>query len=441
MAGFGHVDVGEVAGDDDDPAAVALHQLACPRPRRARRRGPTGARSARNAWGVWSTTVAPWGTVSTTVPSGAIRFIGSTSASPGAAASAPASHRVDHVARTGGAARGDGPGRARRRSPRSRERASQPGAHRRGPGAPPATTALRPRSPVPDDVGGSTTTMPSHTARSLPTTRSTSVDAVHLGELLASAEAAAVAGGDEQTPDPTRHRPVASHETGLGDGDEEPAAAGAVLGLLVEHLVGEVPDEEHGVVGLLLDEPFDGRDRDASARHQPVVLVRVAVDDELDRLLADARARSGARSPSPRRRTPRRVDLAHGGRRGSSRNVVAELRRRGIRSRGSTRCRSTPSRASSSSSASTVGCDGRGAGEGCRHPEGAAVDRDSLDVDHLQALGREQVTERRERVVEEVLVVDGVELDRVHEVTDVGRLDHEATVVAQDRVPRPAARR
>ena len=75
--------------------------------------------------------------------------------------------------------------------------------------------------------------------------------------------------------------------------------------------------------------------------------------------------------------------------------------------------------------------DGRGAGERGRHPEGAAVDRDPLDVDHLQALGREQVTERRERVVEEVLVVDGVELDRVHEVADVRRLDHEAAVVAQ----------
>ena len=54
-----------------------------------------------------------------------------------------------------------------------------------------------------------------------------------------------------------------------------------------------------------------------------------------------------------------------------------------------------------------------------------------LDIDGRQFVALEEPRQRRHRVIEEVLVVDGVELHLVHEITDVRRLDDEDTFVAQ----------
>src|SRR5687768_3528710 len=85
---------------------------------------------------------------------------------------------------------------------------------------------------------------------------------------------------------PSRHMPDSgtvrrcSYELRPRDRDDEATAATAVLVLLTEYLVTEVPREQQHVVRLLLEERGGVSDRDVHARHQPPLLVHVAVDDE-----------------------------------------------------------------------------------------------------------------------------------------------------------------
>ena len=62
------------------------------------------------------------------------------------------------------------------------------------------------------------------------------------------------------------------------------------------------------------------------------------------------------------------------------------------------------------------------------------MDRNVLDVDELEPVAIEQMLKRGQRVVEEMLVVDRVELHVVHEIANVWRLDDRHAVVGEDRV-------
>ena len=75
---------------------------------------------------------------------------------------------------------------------------------------------------------------------------------------------------------------------GSGNRDDEAAAAGAVLGLLRQDLVGEVPGQQQHVVGLVLEQPLGRQDRQPAARHVAALLVRIAVDHVLEGLAAEA---------------------------------------------------------------------------------------------------------------------------------------------------------
>ena len=55
----------------------------------------------------------------------------------------------------------------------------------------------------------------------------------------------------------------------------------------------------------------------------------------------------------------------------------------------------------------------------------------ALHVHQVQAVRDQQPGERRHGVIEEVLVVDGVELDPIYEVAHVGRLDDSLAVVTE----------
>src|SRR5919106_4181880 len=79
-----------------------------------------------------------------------------------------------------------------------------------------------------------------------------------------------------------------SYDARLGDGDDEPAAAGAVLGLLLEDLLGEVPRQQQRVVRLVLEQLFDRPDPELAAWHVAAVLERIAVDHVVEDVGAEA---------------------------------------------------------------------------------------------------------------------------------------------------------
>ena len=56
-----------------------------------------------------------------------------------------------------------------------------------------------------------------------------------------------------------------------------------------------------------------------------------------------------------------------------------------------------------------------------------------LDVDHRQTVPGQRLLRRQQREVREVLVVDGVELDLVHEVEQVGELDAQPPLRFEDQ--------
>ena len=63
----------------------------------------------------------------------------------------------------------------------------------------------------------------------------------------------------------------------------------------------------------------------------------------------------------------------------------------------------------------------------------SAVDLQPLHVKDLQTVTREERHQRRHREIEHVLVVDGVELDVLHEVASVGELEGDPTARLQQR--------
>src|SRR5438046_7372561 len=81
----------------------------------------------------------------------------------------------------------------------------------------------------------------------------------------------------------------ASHHAHVRDRHDEPAAAPPVLGLLLQNFVGEVPREQEDVRRLPLEQPLRRFDRQVDARHESPLLVRAAIDDEVEVLAADAR--------------------------------------------------------------------------------------------------------------------------------------------------------
>src|SRR5919106_6950594 len=78
-----------------------------------------------------------------------------------------------------------------------------------------------------------------------------------------------------------------SYDARLGDGDDEPAAAGAVLGLLLQDLLGEVPRQQQRVVRLVLEQLLDRPDPELAAGHVAPVLERVAVDHVVENVPAE----------------------------------------------------------------------------------------------------------------------------------------------------------
>src|SRR5262249_4684375 len=77
----------------------------------------------------------------------------------------------------------------------------------------------------------------------------------------------------------TRTRPTSlplAHDRGAWHRDDEPAAAAAVLALLLEHFVGEVPDEQQHLVWLFLEQTLRRSDRHMDPWHVTALLVRAA---------------------------------------------------------------------------------------------------------------------------------------------------------------------
>ena len=202
------------------------------------------------------------------------------------------------------------------------------------------------------------------------------------------------------------------------------------VGLLGDHLVGEVPGEQQDVVRHLGEQPLGRRDRDPHAGHVAALLLRAPVDDEVERLAADA---EHVQQRAALRRGPVGGDalLRRAAARRAARRGRARAPRRGRRTRGRSRASPTPQRASSASSAVTAAAGGRHACVADADAQRAAVDRDALDVDEREPVAPDERVERREREVAEVLVVDRVELAAVEHVLHVRHLDHRDPVVGE----------
>ena len=79
-----------------------------------------------------------------------------------------------------------------------------------------------------------------------------------------------------------------SNDPRYGNRNDELSAACAVLGLLFEDFVDEIPGQQEDVVWLCLEERFRRTDRQMLAGHVFAVLVDVAVDDEIYQIGPDA---------------------------------------------------------------------------------------------------------------------------------------------------------
>ena len=77
--------------------------------------------------------------------------------------------------------------------------------------------------------------------------------------------------------------------SGVRDRDDEATTAAAVLVLLLQDLVLEVPGQQQHVVRLLLEQGLGSRIGMVHPGHEAPLLVDVAVDDEVDELGVDAR--------------------------------------------------------------------------------------------------------------------------------------------------------
>jgi hypothetical protein len=90
-----------------------------------------------------------------------------------------------------------------------------------------------------------------------------------------------------------------------------------------------------------------------------------------------------------------------------------------------------PAARSEARSASTAAEDRSRPDVAGEEPERAPVDRDPLEVVHLEAVAPEERLEGAERVVEDVLVVDRVELELLDQVSEVRALQDGDAVVGE----------
>src|SRR6266545_7555401 len=89
---------------------------------------------------------------------------------------------------------------------------------------------------------------------------------------------------------PSDSKIIASHNLGLRHRDDELAAAPAVLRLLREDLVCEVPGEKEHASGHALEKRFRRTDRQVCARREHALLDGAAIDDEIQDVAADPEA-------------------------------------------------------------------------------------------------------------------------------------------------------
>lgn len=173
-------------------------------------------------------------------------------------------------------------------------------------------------------------------------------------------------------------------------------------------------------------------DRDPRARGEPTVLVRVAVDGVFDEVRADSAVvqqrvaltrgavadHALARGPIVQQQPQQAVAEILGT--PLQRHITADVVQVGAFLGGEQF--GHPGR----------GCAGHCVGPGPQ-PDRAAVCRKGFDVDDGQPGGRERTGRRRDRVVLEMLVVDGVELRELDQVARVVHLDGQPPVVGEQR--------
>ena len=212
----------------------------------------------------------------------------------------------------------------------------------------------------------------------------------------------------------------------LGDRDDELAAPSADVAHLLDDLVLEVPRQDQDVVGLERVDRVDRMDRDVHAGREPAVLVRVAIDRELEEVGADpavvqkrvalARRAVAADRPCPRP-WPRSGTTA------GCAWCASPARRRTRRSRrrASRRLRSRARRSDT--------LPGRSAAPSRRARDRPAASRHGSDSSSTsissQAVPGRQALDRDQREVGEVLVVDRVELVLRHQPLEMRELQRD----------------
>src|SRR6266851_544939 len=211
------------------------------------------------------------------------------------------------------------------------------------------------------------------------------------------------------------------------NGDDKPAAPFAVGVLLLEDLIGQVPRQQEQVIGAALLNNLGGKDGQVGARRIQSLLDGRPIDDEVQRLAADAaviqqgRAFGGGSIARQARivlfevrEEPAQLtfQLPHPGSELGVELYAVEAGRPFLLKQLANRIRRR-------ARASDV------------ELQRATVDRKTLDVDDGEPVPAEQRLQRDEREVAEVLVVDRVELERLDHRLDVGDLDDRHAVRLQ----------
>ena len=203
-------------------------------------------------------------------------------------------------------------------------------------------------------------------------------------------------------------------------------------------LVLQVPGQDQDVVGTCLLERVGMPDRDVRAGQELPLLVRVAVDRELEEVRTDA-AVVEQRVPLARgavagdRACPRA-----GGRSGTRADATSVSSPAARTPCGPRACRiRAPARARASSSTARLTAS-RALARSLRvEAQRSAVALQLVDVEDLEAVGREHLRRGEEREVREVLVVDRVELVALHEPQEVRHLDRHDAVRREQGIAMP----
>src|SRR6185437_8536672 len=209
--------------------------------------------------------------------------------------------------------------------------------------------------------------------------------------------------------------------------NDETTPAATIFVLLGHDLFFEIPGEDQHVVRLRLEQPLGRLDRQSHARNEAPLFVNVAIDDEVEQRGPEsgvvehdgalgrrsiARDAGAATLQVLQERGQLRADGGHAY--GEAR-VVGKT----VKSQPALALQVFPRRASRP----RVLLD--------EQPKGSAVNGERLDAVQKQAVALEQIAQRGDREVAQVLVIDRIELAVIDEVAYIRRFDDRDSIILQ----------